>query len=95
MLDRTEQKRHRQHIHRRDHGADQCDVGTVEINRTDPGLLEGFLFLAELARMEDLDVVAAPGALRHQAAHVEQRLNGRVSLVLGIGGAKFARESTR
>jgi len=95
MLDRTEQKRHRQHIHCRDHGPDQCNVGTVEVDGADPGLLEGFLFLAELARVEHLDLVAAAGALRDQAAHVEQRLHGWVFLVLGIGRTKFARESAR
>jgi hypothetical protein len=95
MLDGAEQKRHCQHIHCRHHPPDQCDVGTIEIDRTGPGLFEGFLFLAELAGMKHLDLVAAAGALLDQATHVVERLHGWVILVLGIGGAKFARESCR
>jgi len=52
MLDRTEQKRHRQHIHCRDHGPDHATFGAVEVDGADPGLLEGFLFLAELVRVK-------------------------------------------
>ncbi len=36
--------------------------------------------------------MAAAGALRNQDAHVAQRLNGRIILGLGVGGAKFARK---
>ena len=95
MLDGAEQKRHRQHIHRRHDGSDQCDVGAVEIDRSDPGLLQRFFLLAELVGMEHLDLMAAAAALRDQAAHVVQRLDGRIILVLGIGRPKFARGNTR
>ena len=95
MLDRAKQERHRQHVHRRHEGSDQRDIGAIEIDGADAGLFDGFLFLAELARMEHLDLVAAAAALRDQAAHVAQRLDGRIILVLGIGGAKFARERAR
>src|SRR3979411_868101 len=38
------------------------------------------------------DLVAAAAALGDQAAHVLQRLDGRIVLALGIGGAKFPRD---
>src|ERR1700709_2386263 len=40
-----------------------------------------------------LDLVAAAAAFRDQAAHVARRLDGRIILVPGVGGAKFAREN--
>ena len=95
MLDGAKQKRHREHIHRRHEGPDQRHVGAIEVDRAGPGLLDGLLFLAELARMKDPDLVAAAGALGDQAAHVAQRLYGRIVLALGIGGAKFARDRAR
>src|SRR6202022_1932168 len=95
MLNGAKQKRHRQHVHRRHERPDQRHVGTVEIDRAGAGLLDGFLFLAELARMKHSDLVAAAAALGDQAAHVSQRLDGRIVLALGIGGAKFPRVRAR
>ena len=83
------------HVHRRNEVADQRHVGPVEVDRTGPGLLDGLLFLAELAGVEHLDLVAAAAALGDQRAHVAQRLDGRVILGLGIGGAKFACNGAR
>ena len=45
--------------------------------------------------MEHLELVPAAAALRDQAAHVTQRLDGWIILVLGIGGAEFARKRAR
>ena len=70
-------------------------VGAVEIDGADAGLLDGFLFLAELARMKDPDLEAVAAALRDHAAHETQRLYGRIVLALGIGGAKFPRHRAR
>jgi hypothetical protein len=52
-------------------------------------------FLAELAGMEHPVLVTATAEFRDHAAHVAQRLYGRIVLVPGIGGAKFARRNTR
>src|SRR5450759_226838 len=95
MLNGAKQKRHRQHIHRRHESPDQRHIGAIEIDGAGAGLLDGFLFLAELARMKDPDLVTAAAALRDQAAHVAQRLYGRIILALGIGGAKFPRDRAR
>jgi len=54
------------------------DVGAIEIDCVDAGLFDGFLFLAELARMKHPDLMAAGAALRDQAAHVTHRLDGRI-----------------
>src|SRR5216684_3447701 len=59
------------------------------------GLFDGFLFLAELPRMEHPDLVAAAAALRDHAAHIAQCLDGRIILVLAVGGAKFPCDSAR
>ena len=95
MLDRAEQERHRQHIHRRHEVPDQRDIGAIEIDRTGAGLLDRLLFLAQLARMENADMQSSAAAFLHQAAHIAQRLDGRIVLALGIGGAKFARQHAR
>ena len=95
MLDRTEQKRHCQHIHRRHEVADQRYIGAVDIDRADTGLLDGFLFLAELARMKHPHPVTATAALGDQAPHVAQRLHSRIFFALGIGDTKFPRNRTR
>jgi len=39
--------------------------------------------------MEHPDLVAAAAALRDHAAHIAQCLDGRIILVLAVGGAKF------
>ena len=75
--------------------ADQRHIGAIEIDGAGAGLLDGFLFLAELAGMEHPDLVPAAAALRDQAAHEAQRLHGRIVLGLGIGGAEFARKRAR
>ena len=74
---------------------DQRHIGAIEIDRAGAGLLDGFLFLAELARMEHADLVPAAAAFLDQAAHEAQRLDGRIVFALGIGGAKFARKNAR
>lgn len=79
----------------RDEIADQGHVGPVEVDRAGPGLFDGLLFLAELTGVKHLDLVAAAAALGDQGAHVAQRLDGRVILGLGVGGAKFARAGAR
>ncbi|MET3304634.1 hypothetical protein ABIF53_005649 [Bradyrhizobium japonicum] len=95
VLDGPEQERHGEHVHRRDEIADQRHIGPVEVDRAGPGLLDGLLLLAELAGMKNLDLVPAAGALGDQRAHVAQRLDGRVILGLGVGGAKFTRNGAR
>ncbi|MGY3122771.1 hypothetical protein ACVWXQ_006708 [Bradyrhizobium sp. S3.14.4] len=95
MLDGPEQERHGEHVHRRDEVADQRHIGPVKVDRADPGLLDGLLLFAELTGMEHLDLVPAAGALGNQRAHVAQRLDGRVILGLGVGGAEFARSCAR
>ena len=92
MVDRAKQERQRQHVHDRHEAADRRHVGAVEVDRADPGLLDGLLFLAELAGMEHPDLVLAAALFGDQAAHVTQRLHRRIILGLGIGGAKFARQ---
>src|SRR5439155_8079098 len=59
------------------------------------GLFQGFLFLAELARMEHLYSMPAAAALSDLAPHEAERQNGRIILVLGIGGAEFTRKRAR
>ena len=95
MLNGAKQKRHRQHVRRRHEGSDQRYVDAIEVDGAGAGLFDGLLFFAELMRMKDPDLVAAPGAICDQAAHVAQRLYGRIFLILGIGGAKFARDRAR
>src|SRR5258705_2163915 len=95
MPDRAEQKRHRQYIHRRHEVADQRHIGAIEVDRACASLLDGSLSLAELARMEDRDLVTAAAALRDQAAHVAQRLYGRIIFALGIGDTEFPRDRAR
>ncbi|MEY9135299.1 hypothetical protein ABIE79_006766 [Bradyrhizobium diazoefficiens] len=95
VLDGPEQERHGEHVHRRDEIADQRHIGPVEVDRAGPGLLDGLLLLAELAGMKNLDLVLAAGALGDQRTHVAQRLDGRVILGLGVGGAKFTRNGAR
>ena len=70
MVDGAKQKRHREHIHRRHESSDQRHIGAIEIDSADAGLLNGFLFFAELARMKDPDLVAASAALLNQATHI-------------------------
>jgi len=95
MLDGPEQKRHRQHIRRRDESSDQRHVGAVEIDGADARLLDGFLFFAELARMEHAYLQPAARTFLDEAAHIAKRLNGRIVFALSVGGAKFARENAR
>src|SRR5579863_5702046 len=95
MFDGAEQKWHSQYIHCGHEGSDQRYVGAIEIDGAGAGLFDRFLFLAELARMKYADLQAAAGFFLDQAAHVAQRLYGWIILALGIGGAKFPRQSVR
>jgi len=61
------------------------------VDGADAGLLDGLAFLAELARVEHADAVAATGALGDELVHVAQRLDGRVVLLLDVGRAEFSR----
>src|SRR3954469_6698425 len=95
MFNGAKQKRHRQHIHCRYESPDQRHIGAIEIDGPGTGLLNRFVFLAELVVMKDADPVAAPTAFRDQASHVTRRLYRRIILALGIGSAKFARDRAR
>src|SRR6185437_2325187 len=70
-------------------------IAAVEIDRAGARLLDGFLLLAELARMKDPDLVASAGALRDHPAHVVERLDRRIVRTLGVGGPKLARDRIR
>ena len=91
VIDRAKQKRQCQHITDRDQRAERRDVGAIEIDRAHARLFDGFLFLAELARMEHAELVPSVGPAFDQAAHENERLDRRVILGLGIGGAELAR----
>ncbi len=91
----AKQERHRQHVHRRHEIPDQRHIGTVEVDGADAGLLDGLPFLAELARVKYPDLQPSAAVLRDQARHVAQRLDRRIVLGLGIGGAEFARGRAR
>src|SRR6266403_2633155 len=95
MIDGTKQKRHREHIHCRHESSDQRHIGTIEIDGADAGLFNGFLFLAELARMKNPELVTSSAALLAQAAHVSQRLYGWIVFALGVGDAKLTRHGGR
>ena len=68
-----------------------ADIGAIEIDRADPGLLDGLLLLAELTRVKHADCVPSAGALLDQRAMKLSACTVGVIFRLGIGGAELAR----
>jgi hypothetical protein len=78
VIDRPEQERQRQDAERGRAVADRRHVDPVDVDRPDPGLLDGLIFLTELAGMENPNPVPPAGSLRHQPVHEQQGLHGRI-----------------
>src|SRR5215208_4796055 len=91
VIDRAEQERQHEHVRLGREARDRGDVDAVEVDRAGPRLLHRLLLLAELARVEDLQPVAAVGALLQQLVEMHQRLDGRIVLGLDVGGPQGPR----
>ena len=91
VVDRAEQEGQRQHIGFGNEAAERRDIGAVDVDGANAGLLDGRLFLAELARVEDPEAVPALGPFLDQLAHLFERPDRRIAGRLGVGDAEFAR----
>ena len=70
MGDRAEDEGQGRHVGRRDQVVERRHVDAVQVDHAEAGLLDRVLLVAELGRVEDVDLDAALGALFEQLADV-------------------------